>query len=378
MRRWRVWIPLVLGLPAAPAALATQLTGAVDLTAADVHYDGFLPSFAASVTPAARWQYGSLTFDARGTFLRFESGHTSSQGLIAAAAFTPSVGRWRGELAGTAGASAYENFAHYHDALGGVRVHFLAPSGGAWIGATLGRAAFGRAARPVRAATLAVWTVRRAATLTASISATRVGDTTYTDLSGLGEWTRGNVTFDGALGARMWSRGAGHGVYGEAIAVIALRPALALVFAGGRYATDPTRGSIAGRYASAGFRIVGRPPLRPGRFDPGVLLAASRRDAAAADPPAAAASIEWARAGGNCTFVVHASAASVEIAGDVTGWQPVLLAPAGANTWVVTLPIAPGLHRLNVRLDGGEWLVPAGLTPAMDDFGTTVGFFVVR
>jgi hypothetical protein len=162
------------------------------------------------------------------------------------------------------------------------------------------------------------------------------------------------------------------------MAVIALRPALALVFAGGRYATDPTRGSIAGRYASAGFRIVGLRPPRPERFDPSVLLASSRRDAAAADPPAARASIEFTNAGGTCTFVVHATAARVEIASDLSGWQPVLLAPAGADTWTVTLPATAGLHRLNVRLDGGEWLVPSGLTPAADEFGGSVGLFVVQ
>ncbi len=378
MQRWRAWIPLAVGLPAAPALLASQLTGAVDLTAAHVHYDGFLPSFAASLAPAARWQHGLFTLDGRATLLWFESGNTSSQGVIAASAFTPSVGRWRGELAGTAGANSYEQFASYHDALAAARVHFLAAGGGAWIGATVGSSAFGSAARPVRAATLAAWTIHREATFTGSITATRVGDTTYTDLSALGEWTRGTVSLDGALGVRVWSRFAGRGLYGEGIAVIALRPTLALVFAGGRYATDPTRGSIAGRYASAGVRIVGLRPPRPERFDPSVLLASSRRDAAAADPPAALASIEFTTAAGNCTFVVHAAATRVEIASDVSGWQPALLAPAGADTWTVTLPVTPGLHRLNVRLDGGEWLVPGGLTPVADEFGGSVGLFVVR
>lgn len=377
-RCWRAWIPLALALPAAPAFGAAQFTGAVDLAASDVHYDGFLPSFAASLTPAARFQRGLFTVDARATWLRFETGHTSSQGLLAASAFTPAVGHWRGELAATAGASAYEHFARYRDALGGVRVHFLAPGGGAWVGATLGRAAFGTVARPVRAATFALWSVRRAATLTASITTTRVGDTTYTDLSGLGEWTRGTVTVDGALGARVWSRGAGHGVYGEASASIALRPALALVLAGGRYATDPTRGSIAGHYASAGIRIVGLHPPRPERLDPSVLLASSVPGATAADPPAAAAQLVFTTEEGRCTFVVRATAASVEIMSDLSGWQPVALAPAGSETWTVTLPAAPGLHRLNVRLDGGEWLVPGGLTPLVDEFGGSVGLFVVR
>jgi hypothetical protein len=378
-RRWRAWIPIALGLPAAPALLAGQLTGAVDVTAADVHYDGFLPSFAASLAPAARWQRGLFTLDARATLLRFESGNSSAQGLLAASAFTPAVGRWRGELAATAGASSYEQFASYHDGLAAARVHFLAPGRGAWIGATLGHTALGSATRPVRAATFALWTVRRGATLTASITTTRVGDTTYTDLSGLGEWVRGDVTFNGALGARVWSRGAGHGVYGEAIAVVAVTPVLALVLAGGRYATDPTRGSISGSYASAGIRISGARPRQPERFDPSMLVASLvSRSVAAADPPVPAAAIEMETVAGNCTFVVHAAAHTVEIASDLSGWQPLLLAPAGGDSWTVTLPATPGLHRLNVRLDGGAWLVPSGVTPVADEFGGNVGVFVVR
>ena len=43
---------------------------------------------------------------------------------------------------------------------------------------------------------------------------------------------------------------------------------------------------------------------------------------------AAIATIEVASAGGTCTFTIHAAARSVEIAGDMSGWQPVPLAPA--------------------------------------------------
>lgn len=372
----RAWIPLALGIAAASTPLTAQLTGALDVTAADVRYDGYLPSFAASLTPAARWQHKLFTVDARANLLRFESGHTSSQGLITASAFTPSIGRWRGELAATAGASAYEHFAHYRDGLAAARLHVLVPGGGAWIGATLGRTQFGDAARPVRAATLAAWTVRHAATFSANVTATRVGDTAYTDFSGLGEWTRGSLIVDGAIGARVWSRGAGRGVYGEGTAVLALRPSLALVLAGGRYATDPTRGSVSGRYVSAGIRVVGLRAPRPERFDPTLL--AGPRTTTAADPPAPPASIEFANIAGNCTFIVHATATRVEIASDVSGWQPVILTPAGTDTWTVTLPVTPGLHRLNVRLDGGDWLVPGGLTSAPDEFGGSVGLFVIQ
>jgi hypothetical protein len=33
---------------------------------------------------------------------------------------------------------------------------------------------------------------------------------------------------------------------------------------------------------------------------------------------------------------------------------------------------------MNVRLDGGNWLVPAGLLTVLDEFGGTVGLLVVE
>jgi hypothetical protein len=45
--------------------------------------------------------------------------------------------------------------------------------------------------------------------------------------------------------------------------------------------------------------------------------------------------------------------------------------------WETVLPIPSGLHRLNVRIDGGQWIVPAGLSRAADDFGDEVGIMAV-
>src|SRR5205823_2418537 len=64
-------------------APAAQATGPVDVGVSSVRYDGFLPSAAASVSPAVRWEQPTGTLTARGTYLRFESGHRSRQGLVA-------------------------------------------------------------------------------------------------------------------------------------------------------------------------------------------------------------------------------------------------------------------------------------------------------
>jgi 1,4-alpha-glucan branching enzyme len=75
---------------------------------------------------------------------------------------------------------------------------------------------------------------------------------------------------------------------------------------------------------------------------------------------------------------VHApDVESVEVTGDFTDWQPVPLVRAGPGQWEVQLAIARGVHRINVRLNGGGWIVPVGTTRAADDYGTEIGIFVI-
>jgi len=44
----------------------------------------------------------------------------------------------------------------------------------------------------------------------------------------------------------------------------------------------------------------------------------------------------------------------------------------------VTLPIAPGVHRLAIRVDGDRWTTPPGVVTVADEFQGTVGVIVVR
>jgi hypothetical protein len=54
------------------------------------------------------------------------------------------------------------------------------------------------------------------------------------------------------------------------------------------------------------------------------------------------------------------------------------LTAAGGDRWTTTLPLAPGIYEVNIRIDGGRWLVPPGLTTNSDEFGGAVGILVVR
>jgi 1,4-alpha-glucan branching enzyme len=68
----------------------------------------------------------------------------------------------------------------------------------------------------------------------------------------------------------------------------------------------------------------------------------------------------------------------VEVSGDFTNWVPVRLEPSDNGWWTATLPIQPGKYQMNLRVNGGKWLVPPGLLSMVDEFGGSVGLLVVE
>ena len=374
---WTVLVGAACSLATA-RAVATQTTGTIDVGVATVRYDGFLSSGAASLTPAVRWERPSGTLSARGTYLLFQSGNRSLDGLVAGSWLTAPARRWRGELVASAGASNYVRFATFWHAIAEARIHLLDANRGIWMGGSGGRTSFGGPSRPVARAALGAWARRGVVTLTVSAGRSFVGDTAYSDLESTAWMRRGRLEIDALIGARLWSHGGGHGVYGEATVARALGPSAALLISGGRYPTDPVRGTIAGRYLRAAVRFVGAAvrPLVPHNPTPAVPYAGANSGTGSA-----AARLAVRPDGGGVVRVgVHAPEASlVELAGDFTDWQPVVLTrtPGAGGMWEVLLPIASGVHRLDIRINGGAWIVPIGARRAADDFGGEVGIIVV-
>lgn len=67
-------------------------------------------------------------------------------------------------------------------------------------------------------------------------------------------------------------------------------------------------------------------------------------------------------------------ARGVEALGDVTDWKVVRLkADSERDWWTLDFAASSGVHRLSVRVDGGEWLAPPGLPIEADEFGGTTG-----
>jgi hypothetical protein len=360
--------------------LCAQVTANVEAGISDVQYDGFLASAAASISPALGWEHprGRGFVSARGTYLRFESGRRSLDGSANASWFTPLARHWRGELGVTAGASDYADIASFRHGQADARLHLMDQDRGAWIAATIGRSSFGGGPRPVTVLAVGAWLLRADKTVLVSLDRSLIGDTAYTDLRSSARWHGTRIVLEGIVGARVWSRGGGRGVFGEGSATMTLGRQAALVMSAGRYPTDAVSGSIAGRYVTAGVRLgtisVRRPA--PPALPTNPWLGASHSSTSSTDTRLEI----QARQDDDVRLTLYApGATAVEISGDFTDWRPVPLSrnPGNDDAWGATFRISRGMHRINVRRDGGPWMAPGGTTRSADDYDGEVGVFVL-
>ena len=136
---------------------------------------------------------------------------------------------------------------------------------------------------------------------------------------------------------------------------------------------DYTQGFPGGGYFSLAFRLGNRPAAF-GTTSRRLELQPVMHPAAASQP------LQVSRMpDGRRMLRLHAPAARrVEVMGDFTNWKAVLLVPAGSGWWTATITAQPGMYQLNVRLDEGEWTVPAGTLATVDEFGTPVGVLAIR
>ena len=411
--RWLVERGAVLLFSAAPAALCAQLSptstsATLDVAGAQLHYDDYLPSTLVTLAPTLRLDLPSAVVSARGSVSRFESGHLNSQGELAASRFTSGRRALRGELAGDATLGHHQTIGSTGRAQIAGRLHLASADHGIWVGGGWGWSALGGGL----GATVAqqeggAWARVGPLRATAAVRGTQVAGMQYADAELAARWSAGRIDAGVEAGVRGGDRLAGSGRerhWASADAALWLHPRLAVVAAAGRFLPDPTTSAIGGRFASLGLRAALR--RQPADELPRILLPRtldSARDAAAAGSPAIGAGgvgdsakpdgalgASGAVAGAGSLAVEETGdgrvvlrfdlpgATSAELMGDLTDWQPVSLQRAPDGRWSITFAPGPGVHRLNLRTDGGAWRAPPGLTAVDDGFGGRVGLLVVR
>jgi hypothetical protein len=376
-RRWIATASILTGMLGATAPLAAQVSGTVDGGFGAIEYDGFLGSTALTLTPGLRYDARAFSVAAQGNWVLYESGRTLLQGAAAGAWMTPSLGPVRAEISGFGGVARYTDAAASGYGLLRGRVHLPAGAAGVWLGAGAGGSYAGVVDVGTSEIALGGWLVRRNLTATGSLLRGAADDSVFVDLTASARWRHGALELNGLAGTRVSSAFDDEGPYGELQVRLALTRAIAAQVSAGSYPIDPLRGAVAGRWISAGFRMSPW-PSRAGVEAPDERLRATVRLPTTLPPDAPVISLAAAAFGVRALTIHAPGAASVELAGDFTDWQPVALRPVGRDTWRLDLALAPGIHRLNVRIDGGAWTVPRGATPQADEFGSTVGLVVVR
>jgi len=370
---------LTLGVARAAAA---QLTASLDAGAGSVRYDGYLRSGVITLTPAVEITRALALLSASGAYSRFESGHWSTQGWLAGSVFTPPVRRLRGELAVMGSFADYSEATRTAEVLGVARAHLVHYSHGLWVGAGGGRVWNGSLWSTITQVNAGAWT-RFGANGAGRVSLARtafrdslfVGGTTvvlplggaYQDAEVAVRWSARALELDAGAGLRFGAGdGDGRGSWNLGGALWLSRR-MAVFASMGLYAADPAQGLPGGRYSTLALRFTTR-------------RAASRERQVAQDL-AVALDFEIQDAGKGDAFrrirIRAPNARKVELMADFTDWLPVALANVGEDRWDVVLPIEVGSHRINLRIDGGSWVVPPGLTTVADEFNGIVGLLVV-
>ncbi|HEY7895878.1 MAG TPA: glycogen-binding domain-containing protein [Gemmatimonadaceae bacterium] len=186
----------------------------------------------------------------------------------------------------------------------------------------------------------------------------------WSELEAGADWVVGRVRLSAMVGARPAVAGFRATMWEQAGAALDVIHGIALNVVAG---TSPARIGLdipGSRFVSLGVRV------QPDRSSPDVSVRHTT--------PAAAFAVH---ADGSDRFTVtyvSSQAGSVQLAGDFNAWTPVDLTEDGHGRWRATIALAPGVHHVSLRVDGGAWFAPPGTPSVADEFGGTSGILDIR
>jgi hypothetical protein len=403
--RWRVSVAVVICWPMGQTASA-QVTLGTGLRAAAFDGLGRDRWLANQVVASAfRFERPWLTLGSEGAVLRDQRGAWRTSGAIEGALLHEAPFATRLALVGSLGEPARDSTLYPSRSVLGTRLSRRIGLGGAWIGADVARSH--GAGVHTTDLTSGVWRQFRSALLTVSVSSrggaspgplSSIGlparqDSIVTDSSGVPVkrpsqttpqdsanalvarrwseaegrlyWGVGRWSLDLAVGARLAAAGVGGAMWATADGTLLVNPRVAIVAGVGT-----TPGGLASRLPAHRFASFGLRLMRAASI--------SRALPVELQPAATAFAVQAVDSGQYRVALRVPRARVVEVTGDFTSWEPVALHRSSGDWWEVTLPIAPGTHQVNVRINGERWTAPPGATVVDDDFAGVVGVIVVR
>jgi hypothetical protein len=314
---------------------------------------------------------------ASGVASGFSGGGWSLQGSASGSIFVPSSSRFQAELGTAVTGSTPDSGSGTAELLGLTRLHLADARRGLWAGGSLGRTWDGVSWRTAASLEAAGWGRLGNATVVASASPKWIGDSLrFLDNEVTLRWVRGQVELSGYGGFRTWFEpgDATATAWGGATAAYWLDNNLAIVATGGSYPADFGQGFSSGSYVALTIRVATRRPPTPARVESREY----RLLQPLARPPVPDFQVTTVSGPNRLLRVRAPSARSVEIMGDFSDWRPLSLAKGSGDDWTLVVPMSKGTHRMNLRVDGGDWGVPPGVTALNDDFGGVVGVLVIE
>ena len=365
----------------ARVARSQSVESSLDVGALALRYADSVNTAAAAITPRLAADWGSAIAEASGTLSQFTTRGWSAQGALSAALFTPVAKGLLSELGGFTGGSARKDGTRTGEMLANGRLHLTHAAGEAFIGAGAGRTWDGTMWRSVILGEVggSVSYANSEAVLT--LSPVLINDSIgYTDTQLSLSLTRDRLELGALIGARFGDRVTNIGTnarsWGSFSAVAWMTRRVGIAVSGGTYPIDPTQGFPGGRFISLSLRLAtGRNRLSQ---PVSVLHPLSETEATGAGAAVSGFVAERTAAGIVTLRVNSERALVVEVSGDFTNWVPVRLERSPNGWWSTALPISPGKYQMNLRVDGGKWVVPPGLLSIADEFGGSVGLLVVE
>lgn len=403
--------------------LAAQLVSSIEAGSYTVS-DGVLPMSALRVAPTFQFNLPHAQLKARGAAFLSEQNLQLADGLLSGTFTTPTVYGVRAEMIGNASRAVDDRSLGTDQVDVQTRVHVLFHQhGGLWLG--------GGVARPWRVAVISSADVADAGAWAKVGDATaRLGTATFTatftnfsfskvaslrdstgaglscgvaplvtapaplasaalhpvydesavggdcqrqsrfsDLEGQMHWEAGPFELEAQTGYRF---GDAYDVtpdsrrWSSAMATYWFTDRVAFIGGGGRQPALPLRGLPARSFGMAGLEVTYSPVSRlavPVSLPHTILVKKFEMHPATA---------------GMQKIVIHVGGVeTVDVMGDFSDWSPLTLVRRGRDLWELNVPLSPGVHQINVRVDGGPWMAPPGIPTINDSFNGFVGLMVV-
>jgi len=374
---------------------------------------------ALAVAPSIRYATRRFAVKASGSAWRLDDSWSLRDAGGAVEVYSPLVYGLRAEMLASANRTAFDAALQSDQVDAGGRIHYMHQRLGVWLGSGVSRPLRVAAVSNVNISSGGVWSRFGATTVKGTVTSfffTKVVDTLnngttngatsvpvcaadrpaavpvdfsasnvshslgsassacrresrVTDFEGSVHWQHRLVEVTVAGGQRFGDRldvTADSRQWASARTAIWLTNQLAAVAAGGSEPAQPTRGLPARKYGALGLMLAYWPIPR-GTVP--VATPASLVKSFELRPAGIALQRITARIGGVET---------VEIMGDFTDWAPIPLVRRGRDLWELLVPMSTGVHQINMRIDGGDWIAPPGVPAIRDGFNGEVGVLVIR